>query len=663
MVTRRQVLGAGAVAGAAVLIPAALRWSTAAAAPVPGGTLDPNSLAKYVTNLFVMPAMPRSPSPSSNLDAYSIASRQISQQILPSGSPTTNVFAYGSTTNSSTFHFPSWTIEATTNRPVRVTWANQLVDNNGKYRPHLIPVDPTLHWANPPGGTSGRDSVPTFTSTPGPYRGPVPFVTHLHGAHVFEESDGYPEAWYLPDASNIPRGYATVGSFYDQFKSEASNRFGASWPKGAAIFQYPNDQRATGLWFHSHELGMTRANIYAGLAGQYLLRGGSSDLPAGTLPGPAPKIGDPSGTRYYEIPLIIQDRSFNSDGSLFFPNSRDFFGDVPAGGPYIPTTDTPPIWNPEFFGNTMVVNGNTWPKLTVEPRRYRFRVLNACNTRVVMLKVVTDPTAARPASAALPIWIIGSDGGFLPNPVQVSSATVAVAERYDIIIDFTGIAPGTKLYLINEGPDEPFGGGSPGVDFSAADPDTTGQVMKFVVGRLNGRDTSTPPSQLSLPSITPVGSSSFTRRLSLNEMDSTTFPAAPTMGMLGTLNSDGTPNPLHWNDALTENVGVNTTESWELYNFTEDGHPIHVHQVQFQVVNRQTMQLSSANSVDVRSTASKTKPRPPQSWETGFKDTVIALPGEVTRLRAKFDLKGRFVWHCHIIDHEDNEMMRPYQVS
>ena len=663
MVTRRQILGAGAVAGAAVFVPAALRWSTATADPVPGGTLDPTSLAKYVTPLFVLPAMPMCPSPSSNLDVYSIAARQISQQILPSGSPATPVFAYGSTTNNSTFRFPSWTIEASTNRPVRVTWANQLVDGSGKFRPHLLPVDPTLHWANPPGGTSGRDSRPTFRSTPGPYRGPVPFVTHLHGAHVFEESDGYPEAWYLPDASNIPSGYATVGSFYDRYKSEASNRFGANWPKGAAIFQYPNDQRATGLWFHSHELGMTRANIYAGLAGQYILRGGSSDLPSGTLPGPAPKIGDPAGTRYYEIPLIIQCRSFNSNGSLFFPNSRDFFGDVPAGGPYIPTTDVPPIWNPEFFGNTMVVNGNTWPRLTVEPRRYRFRIVNASNTRVLMLKVVSNATAARPAQAALPIWIIGSDGGFLPRPVQVDSATVAVAERYDVIIDFTGIAAGTKLYLINEGPDEPFGGGSPGVDFTPADPATTGQVLQFVVGSLNGRDHSTPPSQLSLPSITAIGSSSKTRRLSLNEMDSTTFTEAPTMGMLGTLNSDGTPNALHWSDAVTENPTVNNTETWELYNFTEDGHPIHIHQTQFQVINRQTMQMSSASAVDVNSTASKTKPRPPASWENGFKDTVIALPGEVTRVKVKFDLKGRYVWHCHIIDHEDNEMMRPFQVS
>jgi len=646
MVSRRTVLGAGAVAGAALLVPVAFRSSIASAGAVPGGSLDPNSISKYRTPLFVLPAMPTAPSTSSGVDTYAIAARQISQQILPSGSPATTVYAYGA--NSSSYHYPSYTIEARTSRPVRVTWANQLVDANNRFLPHFLPIDPTLHWANPPGGRAGRDSRPTFSSTPGRYRGPVPLVTHLHGSHTFEESDGYPEAWYLPNASNIPAGYATVGTFHDQFRAEAQSRFGVAWAPGTATFQYNNDQRATGLWFHSHELGMTRVNIYAGLTGMYLLRGGSSDLPTGVLPGPAPKVGDRPGTRYYEMPLVIQDRSFNSDGSLFFPADRAFFGDVPAGGPYMPTTDVSPIWNPEFFGNTMVVNGNTWPRLTVEPRRYRFRLLNASNTRVLMLKVVSGALAPRPAPAALPIWIIGSDGGFLPRPVRVSTATVAAAERYDVIIDFTGLAAGTELYLINEGPDEPFGGGAPGVDFEPADPATTGQVMKFVVGQLNGTDTSVAPEHLSLPSLTPVGSSSRTRRLSLNEMESMSFPGAPTMGMLGTLDSAGQAVPMHWGEPVSEQITRDTVETWELFNFTEDAHPIHVHQVQFQIANRQPMAGGSVRS--------------PQRWESGFKDTVIALPGEITRLRARFDIAGRFVWHCHIIDHEDNEMMRPFVV-
>jgi bilirubin oxidase len=514
--------------------------------------------------------------------------------------------------------------------------------------PHVVTVDPTLHWANPPGGNAGRDTRPTFTSTPPPYRGPVPNVVHLHGAHVNEESDGYPEAWFLPTARNVPSGFATVGSFYNRYKAEFAGRTGVNWAAGTSTYQYRNDQRATTLWYHDHVLGMTRTNIYAGLSGFYLLRGGSSDLPAGVLPGPAPQVGDAAGTRYHEIPLMLQCRSFNSDGSLFFPTSRDFFGDATPGGPFIPDTDLSPYWNPEFFGNTITVNGNTWPTLNVEARRYRFRIVNASNTRVFMLKIVTNPTATRPVSPTLPMWVIGSDGGFLPRPVQQGRLTVAVAERYDVIVDFTGVRPGTQLFLINEGPDEPFGGGEPVTDFDPADPGTTGQVMRFVVGAPASTDYSVPPTQLSLPSAAPIGAASRTRRVSLNEMDSATFPDAPTMGMLGTLNSDGTPNPLLWSSAVSENPALNATEVWELHNFTEDAHPIHVHLVQFQVLSRQPFDGAA---------------RGPEATEIGFKDTVIALPGEITRIKARFDIAGRYVWHCHIIDHEDNEMMRPYQVG
>jgi spore coat protein A, manganese oxidase len=647
MLTRRQLIKAGAISGAVTIIGpgALLRASTAAV--VPGGTLDPTSITKYVTPLLVLPAMPRSGADSS-LDRYDIAVRQFAQQILPSGLPSTQVFGYGSLTDPSTFHYPANTIEAQVNRPVRVTWTNQLMTAAGSFRPHLFAIDPTLHWTNPPGGVSGRDSRPTFTSTPGPYRGPVPLVTHLHGAHVNEESDGYPEAWYLPAARDIPAGFATVGSFYDRYKAEANARYGVVWSPGNSIYQYRNDQRATALWFHAHELGMTRVNVYAGLSGMYLLRGGSSDLPAGVLPGPAPKVGDPAGVRYREIPLIIQDRSFNRDGSLFFPSSRDFFGDVPAGGPFIPKTDVPPIWNPEFFGNTMVVNGRTWPVLQVEPRRYRFRLLNACNTRALLLKIVTNPLAARPATPALPISVIGADGGFLPSPASVGTLPVMVSERYDVIVDFTGVRPGTALYLINEGPDEPFGGGTPGTDFDPADPGTTGQVMKFVVGPLTSQDNSTPVDRLYLPGTGRLGAANFTRRLSLNEMESIVFEGAPVMAMLGTLNGDGTPRPLHWSDAVTETPTRGNTEIWELHNFTEDGHPIHVHQIQFEVVNR----VAADGTV-----------RGPDPWERGTKDTLIALPGEITRFKLRFDISGRYVWHCHIVDHEDNEMMRPIQIT
>jgi spore coat protein A len=647
VITRRTFLKASAAAGAAVAVPWRMPASAAAAA-LPGGSLDPTTIPKYVAPLVIPPAMPRVTTlQGGSVDYYVIAARQFRQQILPVGMPATTVWGYGSQPQRATFNYPAFTIEARADRPVRVTWINGLVDSAGNFLPHLLPVDPTLHWANPPGGTDGRDMRATFTETPGPYTGPVPLVTHLHGGHNHEESDGYPEAWYLPAAANIPAGYATVGSFYDEFNAEFLARYGATWAPGTATFQYENDQLASTLWFHDHTLGMTRLNVYAGPAGFYLLRGGTSDLPAGVLPGPAPKLGDPTGTRYYEIPIVVQDRSFNADGSLFYPPSRAFFDGF--AGPYIPGSDISPIFNPEFFANTMVVNGRTWPTLQVEPRRYRFRFLNGCNSRFLILKLVTNPQARRPARPALPFWQIGTEGGFLPSPVQLDQLLMGLAERADVIVDFTGLRAGTQIYLINEGPDEPFGGGEVEHEFEGADPATTGQVMKFVVGTLATPDTSVPPNQLTLPPFTPLGAASNTRQVSLNEEDSAVLEGVgPRAALLGTM-ANGTAVHLGWDDDITENPALGATEVWEMFNFTEDAHPIHIHEVQFQVVNRQPIDSS--------------KTRPPETWESGFKDVVIAYPGEITRVKALFDQAGRYVWHCHIVEHEDNEMMRPYRVG
>jgi bilirubin oxidase len=646
MLTRRQFLKGGAAGGAGLLVPWELGGPAWAA--IPGGSLDPRAIPKYAVPLVIPPVMPPLTGPRNHaIDRYAIAVRQFRQQILPPGLPTTTVWGYGSAPHRQTFNYPAFTIEARVDRPVRIKWINDLVDRNGRYLSHLLPVDPTLHWANPPGGIAGRDSRPTFTSTPGPYTGPVPIVTHLHGSHSTEESDGFAEAWYLPHATNIPAGYARVGSFYEEFRAKFGDRWHQGWPPGTAVFQYQNDQRATTMWFHDHTLGMTRLNVYAGPAGFYLLRGGPSDLPEGVLPGPAPRLGDHPGTRYYEIPLAIQDRSFNRDGSLFYPPSRRFFDDF--AGPYIPRSDISPIFNPEFFGNTMVVNGRTWPQLAVEPRRYRLRLLNGCNSRFLLLKLVTHPRARRPARAAVPFWQLGSDGGFLPRPVQLDQLLMGLAERADVIVDFTGLPVGTELYLINEGPDEPFGGGEPEEEFEAADPATTGQVMKLTVVPLASRDRSLPPDQLRLPAFRPLPPATRRRRVSLNEEDSAVLEGVgPRAALLGTLDARGRPVHLGWDDPITEHPALGATEIWELHNFTADAHPIHIHEVQFQVVNRQPFQGAA---------------RPPERWETGFKDTVIAYPGEITRVKATFDLPGLYVWHCHIVEHEDNEMMRPYRVG
>jgi len=578
------------------------------------------------------------------VDYYEIAVRQFRQQILPAGMPATTVWSYGSVNHPGSFNYPALTIEARYRRPVRVKWINGLVDGAGSFLPHLLPVDPTLHWANPPGGSEGRDMRPTFSSTPAAYGGPVPVVTHVHGNHAFDHSDGFAEAWYVPDASNIPTGFATEGTFYDFFRNKSPQ--GDLWGPGNAVFQYPNDQRAATMWYHDHTLGMTRLNVYAGPAGFYLLRHGPGDLPTPVLPGPAPRVGDPVGTRYYEIPLAIQDRSFNSDGSLFYPDTRALFDEFE--GPYIPDSDVPPIWNPEFFANTMVVNGKTWPVLQVEPRRYRFRLLNGCNSRFLILKLASDPTE-RPAQTALPFWAIGADGGFLPAPARLGQLLMAPAERADVIVDFTGLAAGSEIYLVNLGPDEPFGELAEAPD-PVADPDTTGQVMKFQVVPLTSRDTSIPPQRLTLPAFRPLGAPSTTRRVSLNEQASS-FPGfdGPVAAQLGTLDQTGTPVPFGWDDPITENPALDATEVWEIHNFTEDAHPIHIHEVQFQIVNRERLDGGA--------------PRGPELWEGGFKDTVVAYPDEITRVKALFDLPGLYVWHCHIVEHEDNEMMRPYYIG
>lgn len=625
--------------------------------PLPGGTLDPLTIPRFVQPLTIPGTMPQTVSGVPNIDYYEIAVKQFQQQVLPAPLPVTTVWSYGSANNPVTFNYPAYTIEARYNRPVRVKWINGLVDGAGNYLPHLLPVDQTLHWANPPGGVAGRDSEGTSQTR---YTGPVPIVTHLHGAHVTDDSDGYPTAWYLPAASNIPAGYARVGSEYNAMKAKAQAAYGQAWTPGSAVFQYRNDQRATTLWYHDHSLGMTRTNVYAGPAGFYLIRGGPGDLAPGVLPaGP------------YEIPIVIQDRSFNADGSLFYPDNRAFFEGLTPSQLQIPFAPSPaiggpsdvaPIWNPEFFGNTLVVNGKTWPFLQVEQRRYRMRFLNGSDSRFLILDM---PVGVK-------FWVIGTDGGFLPKPVSQTQLLLAPAERADVILDFSGIAAGKNIVLQNIAPDEPFGGGKPGKDFAASNPATTGQVMQFRVVKSVGKDTTTAPNKLALPVFTPLGAATNTRKVSLNEEESATvfittdtngnivltdpsvnpaaIPFGPTEAVLGIVDPvTGLGIPLEFMDAITENPALNATEIWEIHNFTVDAHPIHLHLVQFQVIDRKDMVTGAIS--------------PPDPAETGFKDTVIAYPGFVTRIKAKFDIAGLFLWHCHILSHEDNEMMRPYTVG
>ncbi|MDH3900699.1 MAG: copper oxidase, partial [Gammaproteobacteria bacterium] len=443
-------------------------------------TLDPTTIPKYVTPLVIPPVMDN----DGTADSYDIAVRQFKQQILPGGIwatlpgcagknctfPPTTIWSYGPSDDplpmggvapatNSQFNYPAYTVETTSNTPVDVRWINDLVDSKGKYLPHLLNIDQTVHWANPPmecrEGEPRTDCAGTSDEA---YKGPVPIVTHVHGAHVEGHSDGYPEAWWLPAVKNIPRKYATSGRLFDDATGENDGQ------QGYADFHYLQDQPATTLWYHDHTLGMTRNNVYAGPAGFWLVRGGQYDqvndtsngVPwDGVLPGPAPVAGQgvldlnvhgtPSeptardGIR--EIPIVIQDRSFDTNGKLFYPKSRAFFEGLRNRDmqiPFAPESDVLPIWNPEAFFNVMVVNGVSWPELRVAPALYRLRLLNGCNSRFLWLKFDDDDVE---------VYQIGAEQGFLPAPMNMNALDLdgsgdgkaqilmGLAERADVIVD------------------------------------------------------------------------------------------------------------------------------------------------------------------------------------------------------------------------------------
>ncbi|MEJ2322005.1 MAG: copper oxidase, partial [Gammaproteobacteria bacterium] len=473
-----------------------------------------------------------------------VSLRQITQQVLPDGFPATPLWAYGNPNVATTYNNPSFTFEITRDVVTKVKWTNDLVDEENNFLPHIIQdengtpiIDQTLHWAAP--NQDCLDGIPRTDcrgASSDPYTGPVPMVVHVHGAHVGPESDGYPEAWWLPAADNIPEGYATEGTFF----ASADDGTG----EGDADFVYTNDQPSSTLWYHDHSLGMTRLNVYAAGAGFWLIReanDGESGLLSGVLPGPAPQAGqDPNGDfevrkLIREIPIAIQPKSFNADGTQYYPADRAFFEGLGTGAtfndntdlniPFLPanSSDIAPAWNPEAFFNTMVVNGRTWPVLEVAPERYRLRFVNASDSRFMNLSLFTVDQNGNKLQE-LPFYQIGSDQGLLPEVVQIETGFATVvsfgdplptgdqgtpgtfaeqalllgpAERPDVIVDFTGLPSGTIVRMFNTAPDAPFGG-FPDIP---ADPATTGQVMQFVVNNdlMNPTgDPSSAPNELKL---------------------------------------------------------------------------------------------------------------------------------------------------------------------
>jgi spore coat protein A, manganese oxidase len=477
--------------------------------------------------------------------------------------------------------YPAPTFEVRRGHPIAVRWQNNLPGH------HFLPIDTTIHGAEP--------KFP-----------PVRTVVHLHGQKTLPDSDGYPEAWFT-------NGFKQTGPYFT-----------------TQTYHYPNDQQATTLWYHDHALGVTRLNVYAGLGGGlYLIRDDHED-----------SLGLPRGE--YEIPLVIQDRFFNSDGSLLYP-VEDNGGD--------PDTRVPPVWIPEFFGDTVLVNGKVWPFLEVEPRKYRFRILNASNARVYHMTLQESAVTGQRLGRPGPVFQqIGSDGGLLPAPVTRTDLLIAPAERLDVVIDFSGW--GGKTFVLNNDAKAPYPDGD---DIVPSD------IMLFKVERrLEERDRSRLPAVLNTVAPLDPASAVKVRDLVLSELDSAVPFENPIMAMI---------NDAHWDDPVTETPKAGTTEVWRIINTTGDAHPIHVHLVQFQILDRRPFNPDRYPDDLVYTGPAES---PANNEQPAWKDTVISLPATVTRIIAKFDLptgtpmlpgqRFRYIFHCHILEHEENEMMRPYDV-
>jgi spore coat protein A len=455
--------------------------------------------------------------------------------------------------------------------------------------------------------------------------------THLHGGNTRPGDDGGPEDFF------------TVGDTH--------------------VYEYDNTQDATGLWYHDHALGITRLNVYAGLAGGYLIR---------DTPGTGIDRGDgallPAGS--WEVPLIIQDKTFNADGSLAYP---------------------PAPWAPEFFGDTAVVNGKAFPYLAVDKGVYRFRVFNGSQARFYQLNFKVKASGAK-----MPFLQIGSDGGLLNRPVQLTQLLLAPGERADLLVDFSGLAKGTLVEMGNSAP-TPFPGGAHAGHRGGS---PLQQIMQFQ-GTGSPGWTGAITTSTNLRPVTPIErlntvAPAKTRTNSLVEV---LDPAGmPVKALLNNRTFEST-------DYLSEVVAPNTLEVWEFVNTTVDAHPIHLHLVQFQVMNRQAVNTTAylAATYDTNGNgmvdagledgfgpypAPSANPyltgkvQAPAANEMGWKDTVVAPPGMVTRIMVPFGDLGEgkpkvaaravyspaagdhdYVWHCHILEHEENDMMQYYRIG
>ena len=402
---------------------------------------------------------------------------------------------------------------------------------------HFLPIDHSLHGC-------GRDLPDVRT------------VTHVHGAKVPSKDDGYPDDWFVPGKSRI--------------------------------CHYPLQQDSATLWYHDHAMGLNRLNSYAGLAGLFLIRDQTEDA-----------LNLPTGK--YEIPLVLYDRDFTTDGQLFYGISGD--------------PDHP--WIPEFNADGILINGKIRPYLEVEPRLYRFRAVNVANSRFFGLSLDNHPFTQ-----------IGSDQGLLSAPVELKNLSLAPAERADLLIDFAPLA-GKTIHMSTGGFD----------------------ILQFrVAAQTSSSHNNTMPKAMPAVRRTPESEAVTTRTITLGEHHDRN--GNPMVMLL---------NGKHWHEPVTETPKLNSTEIWEFINLTEDTHPMHLHLVRFQILDRRVFEPYQYETR--RTVRFNSAPIPPMPNELGWKDTIQCPPNMITRIIVRFEgFTGKYLYHCHILEHEANDMMRPFEV-
>jgi spore coat protein A, manganese oxidase len=559
---RRRLLQHAVAGGAAMLAPWTMRGAQARSVRSP-------RLRKFLEPVPV-PGSGIVVATPSGANRYAFSQIELSRQLHPE-LPPTPLWAYddGSGLGAQAGSF-GMAVVALSGTPVEVSFTNRLP----RVYPEWLPVDTRLT-------PRGRE---------------VRTMTHLHGGFVTGASDGNPAV--------TPEGFG---------QGETQ------------LVTYPNQKPqmpASLSWFHDHALGATRLNVFAGLAGAYILR---DELDTGGEPNP---IGLPGGA--YEIPLVIQDRLFSADGTFLYPVS-----DI-AGA----------TWIGEYFGDVMLVNGKVWPFLEVEPRLYRLRILNGCNARILDLDI-----------GGAPMWQIGAEGGLWDRPAAVRELVLAPAERADVLVDFGSLA-GATLLMRNNRPAKPVSTPAPSLV----------EVMQIRVARRVSRQ-----GPAAIPTTLPGRAADLaqpvaTRFITLNEIDPEEVDWYLDL------------NGAHFEDPhITESPKAGTIEDWVYVNVTGDTHPMHLHLVTFQVIGRTPFDAEAYEAAygtptgvpaGIDPSPFATGPmEPPDASERGFKDTVKVNPGYFTRIRAKFELPAgvtapqTYVHHCHIVEHEDNDMMRPFVVE